>query len=161
MRSSVLREDRPREARSIPVIPAAVIQRVTSSSRPVRRHRGLSHPLGWRYGSDLQQVLARNPADAVYCYYDGFVLGGHSRNGGPVAVGAQAFASPFVFPTGKTCRSFNELALACQEDWKTARDLLKQGYLESFLGGLGRIDLVMAAKEAAKFPDPTAASTSS
>lgn len=32
-------------------------------------------------------------------------------------------------------------------------DLLQQGYLESFLGGLGRIDLVMAAKEAAKFPD--------
>ena len=92
---------------------------------------------------------------------DGLVLGGHSRNGGPVAVGSQAFASPFVFPTGKTCRSFNELALACQDDWNTARDLLQQGYLETFLGGLGRIDLVMAAKEAAKFPDPTAASTSS
>jgi hypothetical protein len=94
-----------------------------------------------------------NPADAVYCYYDGLVLGGHSRNGGPVAVGSQTFASSFVFPTGKTCRSFNELALACQDDWKTARDLLKQGYLENFLGGLGRIDLVMAAKNAAKFPD--------
>jgi hypothetical protein len=94
-----------------------------------------------------------NPSDAVYCYYDGLVLGGHSRNGGPVAVGSQPFASSFVFPTGKTCRSFNELALACQDDWKTARNLLKQGYLENFLGGLGRIDLVMAAKDAAKFPD--------
>src|ERR1700676_3152037 len=94
-----------------------------------------------------------NPADAVYCYYDGLVLGGHSRNGGPVAVGAQSFASPFVFPTGKTCRTFNELALACQDDWAAARDLLQQGYLETFLGGLGRIDLVMAAKEASKFPD--------
>ncbi len=94
-----------------------------------------------------------NPADAVYCYYDGLVLGGASRNGGPIAVGAQAFANPFVFPSGKTCRSFDELALACQNDWGAARDLLKQGYLETFLGGLGRIDLVMAAKEAAKFPD--------
>jgi hypothetical protein len=94
-----------------------------------------------------------NPADAVYCYYDGFVLAGHSRNGGPVAVGAQSFASPFVFPTGRTCRNFNELALACVEEWDSARELLKQGYLETFLGGLGRIDLVMAAKEAAKFPD--------
>jgi hypothetical protein len=94
-----------------------------------------------------------NPGDAVYCYYDGLVLGGHARAGGPVAVGAQPFASPFVFPTGKACRSFDELALVCQEDWKTARDLLKQGYLETFLGGLGRIDLVMAAKEASKFPD--------
>ena len=94
-----------------------------------------------------------NPADAVYCYYDGFVLAGHSRNGGPVAVGVQMFASPFVFPTGRTCRNFNELALACVEEWDSARELLKQGYLETFLGGLGRIDLVVAAKEAARFPD--------
>jgi hypothetical protein len=94
-----------------------------------------------------------NPSDAVYCYFDGFVLGGHSRNGGPVAVGAQAFAHPFVFPGGRQCRSFNELALACQEEWSAARDLLKQGYLENFFGGLGRVDLAMTAKEAAKFPD--------
>ncbi len=94
-----------------------------------------------------------NPEDACYCYFDGFVLGHGSRNGGPVAVGAQAFAQPFVFPTGRTCRNFDELALACQEEWSSARDLLGQGYLESFFGGLGRIDLVMAAKEASKFPD--------
>ncbi|MHB1424034.1 MAG: hypothetical protein ACYC3I_12730 [Gemmataceae bacterium] len=94
-----------------------------------------------------------NPADAVYCHFDGFVLGGHSRNGGPVAVGAQAFAHPFVFPGGRQCRSFDELALACQENWSAARDLLRQGYLEQFLGGLGRVDLALAAKEAAKFPE--------
>ncbi len=95
-----------------------------------------------------------NPAEAVYCYHDGFVLGGgHGRNGGPVAVGTQAFAHPFVFPGGRSCRSFDELALACQEDWSAACDLLAQGYLENFLGGLGRIDLAMAAKEAGKFPD--------
>lgn len=94
-----------------------------------------------------------NPGEAVYCYFDGFVLGGQSRNGGPVAVGAQVFAHPFVFPTGRQCRSFDELALSCQEEWNAARDLLQQGYLENFLGGLGRVDLAMAAKEAAKFPD--------
>ena len=94
-----------------------------------------------------------NPADAVYCYYDGFVLAGHSQNGGPVAVGSKPFGHPFVFPTGRHCRNFNELALACVEDWDAARDLLRQGYLETFLGGLGRIDLVLAAKESAKFPD--------
>jgi hypothetical protein len=94
-----------------------------------------------------------NPPDAIYCYYDGFVLAGHSRNGGPVAVGSQPFARPFVFPTGRHCRNFNELALACVEDWDGARDLLRQGYLENFLSGLGRIDLVHAAKEAAKYPD--------
>ena len=39
-------------------------------------------------------------------------------------------ANPFVFPTGRTCRSFNELALACQEEWSTACDLFQQGYLK-------------------------------
>lgn len=95
-----------------------------------------------------------NPPEAVYCYFDGFVLGGHERRGGPVAVGAQLFNSPFVFPTGRTCRSFDELGLACQEEWATACGLLKDGYLESFLGGLGRVDLALAAKEAGRFPDP-------
>jgi len=94
-----------------------------------------------------------NPVEAVYCYFDGFVLGGHARNGGPVAVGAQAFANPFVFPSGRKCRSFDELALACQEDWAAACDLLHQGFLETFLGGLGRTDLALAAREAARFPD--------
>ncbi len=94
-----------------------------------------------------------NPAEAVYCYFDGFVLVGQSRNGGPVAVGAQAFAHPFVFPCGRQCRSFNELAIACQEEWASARDLLRQGYLENFFSGLGRVDLALAAREAAKFPD--------
>jgi len=95
-----------------------------------------------------------NPDQASYCYYDGSALGGASRNGGPVAIGAQAFATPFVFPTGRSCRSFDELSLACQQEWNPARDLLKQGYLESFFGGMGRMDLVMAAKEAGRFPDP-------
>lgn len=94
-----------------------------------------------------------NPAEAVYCYFDGFVLSGHGRNGGPVAVGALAFAAPFVFPGGRTCRTFDELALACHEDWPGARDLLRQGHLERFFGGLGRIDLARAAHEAAAFPD--------
>jgi hypothetical protein len=94
-----------------------------------------------------------NPEDACYCYYDGFVLGNGSRNGGPLAIGAQIFNQPFVFPAGRQCRSFDELAIACQEEWPAARDLLHKGYLESFFGGLGRIDLVMAAKEAGNFPD--------
>jgi hypothetical protein len=95
-----------------------------------------------------------NPVEAVYCWFDGFVLPNQQRRGGPVAVGAQLFKSPFVFPTGRTCRTFDELALACQEDWKAACGLLKDGYLESFLGGLDRVDLALAAKEAARFPDP-------
>ncbi|HTU91078.1 MAG TPA: hypothetical protein VMF69_13455 [Gemmataceae bacterium] len=94
-----------------------------------------------------------NPAEAVYCYFDGFVLVGQSRNGGPVAVGAQTFAHPFVFPGGHSCRSFDELALACQEEWAAARDLLRKGFLENFFSALGRGDLALAAREAAKFPE--------
>ena len=95
-----------------------------------------------------------NPAEAVYCYHDGFVLGGHERRGGPVAVGAQAFASPFVFPTGRSCRSFNELALACQEEWAAARDLLRQGVFRQFLATAGRLDLARVAQEAMTQADP-------
>lgn len=71
-----------------------------------------------------------------------------------MAIGARPFNSPFVFPSGRVCRSFDELALACNEDWQAACNLLSDGYLESFLGGLGRIDLALTAKEASRFPDP-------
>src|SRR5438105_1482742 len=95
-----------------------------------------------------------NPPDAVYCYHDGFALNGHGgRGAGPVAVGAQQFANPFVFPSGRTCRSFDELATACQEDWDSAKDLLGQGFFGSFFGGMGRADLARAADEAKKFGD--------
>src|SRR5262249_26721241 len=94
-----------------------------------------------------------NPPEAAYCYFDGMVLSGHKRNGGPVAMGNQPFPSHFHFPSGKVCHNFDELALACQESWAQARDLLHKGYLESFLGGIGRSDLAGAAREAARFPD--------
>ena len=54
------------------------------------------------------------------------------------ARGARLFPSPFVLPSGRSCRSFDELAIACQDDWKGAKELLQQGYLERFLGGVGR-----------------------
>src|SRR5688572_18845771 len=72
-----------------------------------------------------------NPPEAVYCHFDGFVLGGHERRGGPVSVGKQPFQSPFVFPTGRTCRNFDELALACQAEWTAACGLLRDGFFES------------------------------
>lgn len=94
-----------------------------------------------------------NPVDASYCYFDGTVLGSVSRNGGPVQFGSQAFHSPFVFPSGLVCRNFDQLALACQENWPVALEMLQDGYLESFLGSLGRVDLARAAREAARAPD--------
>ncbi|GIW79955.1 MAG: hypothetical protein KatS3mg105_1762 [Gemmatales bacterium] len=106
----------------------------------------------------MAQVCSRcskaNPDEAAYCYYDGAVLGGNGANGGgPVNIGAQPFPSQFVFPTGQVCRNFDQLALACQQNWKAALEVLQQGYLESFLGSMGRSDLAAAAKEAARFPD--------
>ncbi len=93
-----------------------------------------------------------NPADAAFCYFDGTLLNGHGGTG-PVAAGRQAFAHPFVFPSGRQCRSYDELALACNQEWNEARSLLQQGYLERFLGGLGRADLAKAARDASRAPD--------
>jgi hypothetical protein len=100
------------------------------------------------------RVCARvNPAEARYCYHDGVALPGLGGAGGPVAVGSQAFHSPFVFPSGRHCRNFDELVLACDNEWRAAQELLNQGYLETFLGGLGRTDLAVAARQAAQAPD--------
>jgi hypothetical protein len=94
-----------------------------------------------------------NPPDAQYCYYDGVVLDGHTAGGGPIAVGVQPFLNPFVFPSGRQCRNFDELVLACYGEWKEAQELLHQGYLESFFGGLGRADLALAARRSARADD--------
>jgi hypothetical protein len=94
-----------------------------------------------------------NPDGAAFCYFDGHLLNGHGATG-PLAIGRQPFPHPFVFTTGRQCRSYDELALACHEDWDEARNLLKQGYLERFLGGLGRADLARAARDAARAADP-------
>ncbi len=95
-----------------------------------------------------------NPDEALFCCHDGAALGYGSRSAGPIAVGAQPFLNPFVFPTGRFCRTFDELVLACEAHWDEARDLLREGLLESFLSGLGRTDLSWAAHRAAAAPDP-------
>lgn len=100
-----------------------------------------------------RQCSRVNPAEASYCYWDGAILEGNKSAAGPVNVGSAPFPSQFVFPSGQVCRNFDQLATTCQQNWKAAADLLKQGFLGSFLGGLGRADLAMAAQEAAKFPD--------
>jgi hypothetical protein len=92
-----------------------------------------------------------NPAEASYCFYDGAALAG--RSGGPINAGSAPFPHQFVFPDGLACRNFDQLAMACQANWASAIVLLKQGFLGSFFGGMGRIDLAAAAQEAAKFPD--------
>ena len=92
-----------------------------------------------------------NPDAAQFCYHDGHVLSAGARRA--VDPAKARFPMPFVFPSGKACNSFDELVLAVQQDWESARDLLRHGVFSSFLGGLGRADLVVAAREAAGFPD--------
>jgi hypothetical protein len=99
-----------------------------------------------------RQCARVNPADAAFCYWDGAYLAGGA--GGPINAGSAPFPNQFIFPGGQACRNFDQLATTCQNNWKAAVDLLKQGFFATFLGGLGRADLAMAAKEAAKFPDP-------
>ena len=103
----------------------------------------------------MTQTCARcsriNPVDAVYCYFDGGVLGSGAR--GPLRSGTQPFPTDFVFPSGRVCRNFDELVLGCHEEWAQALALLSEGYLEKFLGGLGRLDLAQVAKQAAAYPD--------
>src|SRR5438067_1726817 len=93
-----------------------------------------------------------NPQQARYCYYDGATLGGTTSTG-PIQVGSRPFLSPFVFPSGRNCKTFDELVRAAEDEWDAARDMLKQGYFVGFLGGLGRADLAQAAREAAREPD--------
>ena len=95
-----------------------------------------------------------NPAAAHYCYFDGAALANGGTGLGPVAVGSQPFLSPFVFPSGRPCRNFDELVLASQELWTEAQELLREGYFAVFLGGIGRADLARLAKQSKESPDP-------
>jgi hypothetical protein len=97
------------------------------------------------------QCAAVNPPEAAFCYFDGVLLAGHA---GGMAAPPQLFPNQFVFPNGQACRSFDQLAVCCQQNWALALDMLKQGYLAGFLGSIGRADLATAAQEAARFPDP-------
>ena len=99
------------------------------------------------------QCSRLNPSEASYCYFDGTMLAGHAADGVGGAIETQPFPRAFVFPSGLACNNFEELALACQEHWADARELVEQGYLETFLGSLGRADLALAARQAARFPD--------
>jgi hypothetical protein len=60
----------------------------------------------------------------------------------------------FVFPSGRRCRTFDELAQGCQEEWNAARDLLRQGVFGQFFTTSGRADLFRASQEAQTQLDP-------
>ena len=91
-----------------------------------------------------------NPADAVFCWFDGAVL--HQN---AVPAGTSPFLpQEFVFPSGRRCRSYDDLLAGCQAEWEDARDLLHKGDFSRYLARLGRMDLVRSAKEALTQGDP-------
>ena len=107
--------------------------------------------------STLSQVLVCprcqrvNPREASFCHHDGVVL---RQGAGPGGVSAAQLPREFVFPSGRRCRSFDDLVVGCQYEWEDARDLLRRGELARYLAGIGRMDLARAAQEAQAQPDP-------
>jgi len=67
---------------------------------------------------------------------------------------ATRLSHEFTFPSGRRCRSFDELAQGCQEEWNAARDLLRQGVFGQFFTASGRADLLRASQEAQGQADP-------
>jgi hypothetical protein len=88
----------------------------------------------------------------VFCHFDGAEL--RPLHGGDEASRRTRLPHEFVFPSGRRCQTYDELARGCQEEWEVARDLLVQGAFRQFLSGAGRMDLARAAQEAKAQPDP-------
>ena len=52
------------------------------------------------------------------------------------------------FSFRRRCRTFDDFAQGCRDEWPAARDLLRQGVFTRYFGGAGRTDLAKAADEA-------------
>jgi hypothetical protein len=83
-----------------------------------------------------------NPADAAYCYFDGGNLVAHQD-------GAQRLPSDFLFPSGRRAKTLEDFANACQDEWATSRDFLKNGAIRQFFTSIGRHDLARVAQDSA------------
>ena len=67
--------------------------------------------------------------------------------------------SEFTFPSGRRCKTFDDLAQGCQEEWTAARDLLMRGVFAKYFQTCNRADLVRAANDAKAVPNPDIALT--
>lgn len=92
-----------------------------------------------------------NPDVAVFCYFDGSELR-HVDGAGRAVQGR--LAREFIFPSGRRCATFDDLAQGCQDEWSIARDLLRQGTFTQFFTQIGRADIVKAVQEAQAQEDP-------
>jgi hypothetical protein len=93
-----------------------------------------------------------NPTEAAFCHFDGTGLRPAHREVEPSSY--NQLPHEFVFTSGRCCRTYDDLARGCQEEWLQARDLLLCGVLTQFLASVGRLDLAQAADEARSRPDP-------
>jgi hypothetical protein len=89
-----------------------------------------------------------NPDAAIFCWFDGVVL---QQGATPPQL---TLPREFSFPSGRRCRTYEELVQGCQQEWATARVLLRSGTLGAYLAGIGRHDLAHAAAESSGAPDP-------
>jgi hypothetical protein len=92
-----------------------------------------------------------NPGEAGYCHFDGMPL---RLKPGQAQRPPGTLPHEFVFPSGRACRTFDELVQGCQEEWSDARRLLQQGVFAQYLAGAGRMDLAAAAQKAQAHADP-------
>jgi hypothetical protein len=93
-----------------------------------------------------------NPAEALFCYFDGQALPGRGSRG-PLQAGTTPFKVPFVFANGHSCANFNQFAMGCQKNWNEARSYLREGHWARFMQSIGRYDLVKIAQQAQAEPD--------
>jgi hypothetical protein len=98
-----------------------------------------------------------NPEPAAFCYFDGAALRGQPGADGQ---DRNRLAQEFTFPSGKRCKTFDELVQACQEEWSDARELLRRGMFRQFFSASGRMDLARSAEQAMAQEDPDIALTS-
>ena len=89
-----------------------------------------------------------NPEYAAFCYFDGVVLQAQQN------MGMMRLPNEFVFPSGRRCKTFDELAQGCQEEWGSARNLLVRGTFGQFFRACNRADLARAADDAKAQTNP-------
>src|SRR6516165_783792 len=90
-----------------------------------------------------------NPGEAGFCHFDGAIL--LPSAGGSLPAGTLPLE--FVFPSGRRCKTFDDLVQGCQYEWEDARVLLKRGEFGPYFARIGRLDLARIAREAQAQPD--------
>ena len=70
-----------------------------------------------------------NPLEASFCFFDGQLL---QNANNPSLTKKPELAIPFVFPNGRKCISFDELALNILDEWNESKNLLKDGTFAKF-----------------------------